>query len=108
MKKLPKFKRDYWTKPAGKFKALGHPARLWIAMQLLEGDRRVQEFVDASGLDFSTVSQHLAVMTREGAICAQKKGKFVYYSLCCQCVRDFLECMAKRRASKICRRSESD
>jgi len=90
-------------KPARKFKALGHPVRLWIARQLLDGEHCVHEFVDKVDLDFSTISQHLAALRDAEVLSAEKRGKEIYYSLRCECVRMFLGCIDERQKSHACR-----
>ncbi len=92
-------------RPARKFKALGHPVRLWMARQLLDGEHCVHEFVDSVGLDFSTVSQHLAALKAADVLAAEKRGKEIYYSLKCACVRTFLACIEERQRNGGCGRS---
>lgn len=89
-----------WCGPARKFKALGHPVRLWIAQRLLERERPVAELVESTDFEFSTISQHLCVMKNAGVVAAAKRGKQIFYSLKCECVRRFLECVAEHRAGK--------
>lgn len=74
-------------------KALAHPARLWMAEQLEGGERCVCEFVDALGLDFSTVSKHLSVLKQAGIVADDKRGKQVYYTLKVPCVLNFMHCV---------------
>lgn len=97
---MAEYNEKLWTKPSEKFKALGHPIRLWIAFQMLEGEHKVSDFVAPTGLDFSTISQHLAVLKRYGVVEAQKRGKEVFYSLVCPCVCDFLKCVSANKAKK--------
>lgn len=96
------FNREQCSRPAEKFKALGHPIRLWIAQQLLIQEHCVQEFVEPSGLDVSTVSQHLAVLKQAGVLTDEKRGKYVFYRLRCPCVRKFLECIDEHRRTHGC------
>ncbi len=97
---MEKFVAAAWREPAEKFKSLGHPIRLWIAQELLTGPHCVGEFVDATQLDYSTISQHLTVMRQNGIIEAEKRGKEVYYTLVCGCVRIFLQCVAEHQKPK--------
>ena len=94
---MRKFDKEDYRVPAKKFKALGHPIRLWIAEQLLGGEHCVGEFVEKTELDFSTVSQHLAALKESGVLVDEKRGKQVFYRLGCDCVRRFLECVAENR-----------
>ena len=84
------------TKPAAKFKALGHPVRFWMAQQLLDGEHCVHEFVELTKLDFSTISQHLSELKAADILSTEKRGKEVYYSLVCPCARTFIECVNNR------------
>jgi len=74
-------------------KALAHPARLWMTEQLEEGERCVYEFVEALGVDFSTVSKHLTVLRRAGIVDSRKEGKQVIYSLKTPCLLKFMQCV---------------
>ncbi len=87
------FNKEQCKIPADKFKALGHPIRFWIALQLLEGEHYVHEFVKLTELDFSTISQHIAALKQAGIIVDEKRGKHVFYRLNCECVKVFLECV---------------
>ncbi|MDD2404572.1 MAG: metalloregulator ArsR/SmtB family transcription factor [Victivallaceae bacterium] len=92
-----KFEKNCCKEEAEVFKALGHPTRLWIVEQLADGQEHcVCEFVDAVGVDFSTISQHLQILKRAGVIEDDKRGKQVYYRLRCICVTEFISCLKKR------------
>ena len=94
---MRKFSTDKCTKPAAKFKALGHPVRFWIAQQLLDGEHCVHEFVELTNLDFSTISQHLSALKAADILSTEKRGKEVYYRLVCPCTRTFIECVNSRQ-----------
>lgn len=88
------FEKDNYAKEAAIFKALGHQTRLWIVEQLADGKEHcVCEFVDAVGVDFSTISQHLQVLKRAGVVEDDKRGKQVFYKLSCLCVTEFIGCL---------------
>ncbi len=88
------FEKNSYEKEAAIFKALGHQTRLWIVEQLADGKEHcVCEFVDAVGVDFSTISQHLQVLKRAGVVEDDKRGKQVYYKLSCLCVTSFIDCL---------------
>ena len=74
-------------------KALAHPARLWMAEQLADGEKCVCEMVDPLGLDFSTVSKHLSVLKQAGLVEVDKRGKQVFYTLKVPCVLNFMDCV---------------
>ncbi len=98
---MQSFDKEKCRKPAEKFKALGHPVRFWIAQQLLEKEHCVHEFVELTDLDFSTISQHLTALRQAGIIMDEKRGKHVFYSLACPCVRTFLECVNEYQKVKF-------
>ena len=92
------FNTDICSKPAAKFKALGHPIRLWIVRQLADGaEHCVCEFVDAVGVKFATISQHLTVLRNAGIISNDKRGKQMYYRLNCPCILNMIDCIAKKQ-----------
>ena len=78
---------------AAVLKALAHPARLWMAEQLADGEKCVCEFVEVMDFDFSTVSRHLAVLKRAGIVEVDKRGKQVFYRLKVPCVLNFMNCV---------------
>jgi len=80
------------------FKALGHAARLQIVNELAAGERCVCDLVELTGLGWSTVSRHLAVLKAVGVISDDKRGLQVFYSLKLPCVARFSACL--REASE--------
>jgi ArsR family transcriptional regulator len=85
--------RKLYEAKARVLKALAHPVRLWMAEQLAGGERCVCELVNPLGLDFSTVSKHLAVMREAGIVAMEKRGKQVFYSLKVPCILGFMGCV---------------
>ncbi|MDD3716720.1 MAG: metalloregulator ArsR/SmtB family transcription factor [Candidatus Marinimicrobia bacterium] len=75
------------------FKALSHPARLWIVEFILDGERCVHELVEGLDLNFSTVSQHLSVLKQAGIIEDDKRGKNVYYRIKADCMKTLIGCL---------------
>lgn len=75
------------------FKALGHPTRLWIVKQLATEEHCVCDFVDAVGVRFATISQHLSILKNAGIIADEKRGQSVFYHLCCPCIIDMISCI---------------
>jgi ArsR family transcriptional regulator len=61
------------------FRTLGHPARVRILEVLREDERSVGELQALLGADSSGVSQHLAVLRRQGLVDSQRAGKTVRY-----------------------------
>ena len=82
---------------AAVFKALGHPARLQVVMELAGGERCVCDLVALTGLGWSTVSRHLAVLKAVGVIADEKRGLQVFYRLKLPCVARFTGCLGAAR-----------
>ena len=90
------------------FKALAHPARLFIVHELHRHERCVNELTEMLGMDASTVSRHLTVLKNAGIVDSEKRGPQVFYSLrvpCilnfCSCVESALESSAKEKLSLL-------
>ncbi|MDD4538925.1 MAG: metalloregulator ArsR/SmtB family transcription factor [Lentisphaeria bacterium] len=93
-----KFEKNTCQEEAEVFKALGHPTRLWIVKQLADGQEHcVCEFVDAIGVQFATVSQHLTILRQAGILESDKRGQSVFYRLRCPCILDMVSCLQSRR-----------
>jgi len=66
---------------SGLLKSLANRHRLLILCQLIEGERSVGElaaFVDARD---STVSQHLALLRKDGLVETRRDGQTIFYSI---------------------------
>jgi len=74
-------------------KALGHPTRAFIVMELEAGSRCVCELTDMIGADTSTVSKHLTLLKNAGLVRSEKKGLMVHYSLATPCLPKFYSCV---------------
>ena len=81
-------------------KALGHPSRLLMVEELAKGERCVCELTELVGADMSTVSKHLALLRDAGLVASEKRGLWVYYSLTCPCILDFLSCVESVRQER--------
>ena len=57
------------------------PSRLSILETLLDGPRKVNEIVMATGLSQPNVSSHLSCLRDCGLVSTQSQGKFVIYQL---------------------------
>ena len=76
---------------SGLLKALANSHRLLILCQLVEGERSVGELAAFLGIRDSTVSQHLALMRRDGLILARRDGQTIWYSISSAPARALLE-----------------
>ena len=72
-------------------KALANPHRLMIVCQLIERERSVGELAGLLELRDSTVSQHLALLRRDGLVEARRDGQTIWYSIASQPARELLE-----------------
>jgi ArsR family transcriptional regulator len=72
------------------FRALGHPARIRILELLVDGEQPVSSLLAQTGLEPSTLSQHLAVVRRIGLVESSRKGNAVTYRLADRSVEQFL------------------
>ncbi|MBX7258273.1 MAG: metalloregulator ArsR/SmtB family transcription factor [Candidatus Hydrogenedentes bacterium] len=75
------------------FKALGHPARLFMVEELSKGERCVCELAELVGMDMSTVSRHLTVLKTAGIVKDDKRGLQVFYTLRIPCVLNLFGCI---------------
>ncbi len=62
-------------------KALANRHRLIIICQLIEKERSVGELAELLALRDSTVSQHLALLRRDGLVSARRDGQTIWYSI---------------------------
>ena len=83
--------RDQAEKAVALLKALGSHNRLMIACQLVEGERSVGELAELLELRETVVSQHLALMRKDGLVAARRDGRTIHYSLCGDAPRRVLE-----------------
>ena len=87
--------------PAKVFKALGHPTRLFIALELGKGRRCVCELQELVGADMSTISKHLSVLREAGLVTDERRGTKVFYSLTVPCVLSFMSCVEGLAALRV-------
>jgi DNA-binding transcriptional ArsR family regulator len=72
-------------------KSLANRHRLLIVCQLIEKERSVGELTAFLGIRDSTVSQHLAVLRREGIVSARRDGQTIWYSIGSASARSVVE-----------------
>ena len=58
-------------------KSLANRHRLLIVCQLIDGERSVGEMADFLGIRDSTVSQHLALLRKDGIVMARREGQTI-------------------------------
>ncbi|MBL7198418.1 MAG: winged helix-turn-helix transcriptional regulator [Candidatus Omnitrophica bacterium] len=74
------------------FKALSHPTRLIIAMELLEGKRCVNDIRELVKVRQPNISQHLSILKASGVVDWIQQGRMKCYFLKNpQLIRDILK-----------------
>jgi DNA-binding transcriptional ArsR family regulator len=71
--------------------AMCNEKRLMILCQLVQGERSVNELTELLTTPQSTISQHLALLRREGFVKARRDGQAQFYSLAGDDARAILE-----------------
>lgn len=71
-------------------KALAHESRLVILCLLAEGEKSVMELADLLDQRQPSVSQQLARLKSEDLVQTRRDGKYIYYSLAREEVRDVI------------------
>jgi ArsR family transcriptional regulator, lead/cadmium/zinc/bismuth-responsive transcriptional repressor len=77
--RYPNMKQNEIT--ASYLKALGHPARLMMARNLLKGQMCVTDMVDSLHIQQANASQHLNILRINGIVKSRREGTLKYYSL---------------------------
>jgi DNA-binding transcriptional ArsR family regulator len=93
---------------SGLLKALANRHRLIIVCQLTEKERSVGELAELLKLRDSTVSQHLALLRRDGLVTARRDGQTIWYSIgspqARELVRTLYRCYCAPACGPIARR----
>lgn len=71
-------------------KALANRHRLLIVCQLIDGERSVGDLAEFLGLRDSTVSQHLALLRKDGLVSSRRDAQTIYYSIASEPAREIL------------------
>ncbi len=87
---LSRIDQPLYAVKAELFRALGHPARIRTLELLVEGDQPVSSLLIETGLEPSTLSQHLTILKRIGLVESSRRGNTVTYRLTDPSVGEFL------------------
>ena len=68
-------------------KALANRHRLMILCQLIDGERSVGELAQFLGVRDSNVSQHLALLRKDGVVSTRREGQTIWYALASEPVK---------------------
>jgi DNA-binding transcriptional ArsR family regulator len=71
-------------------KALANRHRLLIICQLVDGEQSVGGLAKRLGIRDSTVSQHLALLRKDGLLAARRDGQTIWYSVASAEARELL------------------
>lgn len=83
--------RPLYEAKANLFKGLAHPLRVRVLEVLSTSpEASVSELLEATGLEASHLSQHLAVLRNNRLVTADRRGNQVYYRLSHPQVADLL------------------
>jgi DNA-binding transcriptional ArsR family regulator len=83
------------------FSVLSEPMRLRILNLLRDGEKCVQELVDATQTSQANVSKHLKVMLQAGILNRRTEGTSAYYSVSDDLIFDLCGMVCDRIASRI-------
>ncbi|WP_448006620.1 ArsR/SmtB family transcription factor [Agromyces bauzanensis] len=88
---LPDASLPLYEVKANLFKGLAHPLRVRVLEMLsTHPETSVSELLEATGLEASHLSQHLAVLRNNRLVTADRRGNQVYYRLAYPQVADLL------------------
>lgn len=90
-----KVKASHCLLASNLFKTLSNPLRLQIFCILFEGQRTVSELVTLANGSQSQISQFLKRMEYENLVKSRRDGKYKYYSLADQKVKDLMKALTK-------------
>jgi ArsR family transcriptional regulator len=84
---------------------LASPVRLEILSLLRDGERRVSELAERTGLNQANISQHLTILRNKGIVTTRREGTNAYYSIAnpkiiqaCDLIREVLAEQASEHA----------
>lgn len=78
---MANFEKEIIEEAAVLAKVLGHPHRLNLLEQIVQGERSVERLAELSGLSVANASQHLQHLKRTGFVLTRRDGKRVFYRL---------------------------
>ena len=91
MKIKPEQMRDAAGAAETMLKALANKHRLMILCQLIDREHPVGELSKFLGLRDSTVSQHLALLRKDGLVETRRDGQTIWYALASVAVRRLVQ-----------------
>ncbi len=85
-------------------RSLANRHRLLILCQLVDGERSVGGLAEGLGVRNSTVSQHLALLRKDGLVTARRDGQTIWYSIASVPAREVIETLYRTfcRQATLC------
>ncbi|WP_088890879.1 ArsR/SmtB family transcription factor [Leptolyngbya ohadii] len=83
------------------FSVLSEPMRLRILNVLRDGEKCVQDLVEATATSQANVSKHLKVMLQAGILTRRSEGTSAYYSVADDLIFELCNLVCDRLASRI-------
>lgn len=74
-------------------KSLANRHRLLILCRLSQQESSVGELAELLGIRDANVSQHLALLRREGLVTARREGQTIWYAICSPPARMLVEAL---------------
>jgi DNA-binding transcriptional ArsR family regulator len=93
MKMNPALMPDAADEASNLLKSLANRHRLLILCQLVEGEKSVGELALFLGVRDSTVSQHLALLRKDGLVETRRDGQTIFYSIASEPARRVLQAL---------------
>lgn len=87
----PDVMRGAADKASELLKALSNQHRLLILCRLADGEKSVGQLAEFLGIRDSTVSQHLALLRRDGIIAGRRDGQTIWYRIESDVARQVVE-----------------
>ena len=86
-------------------KALANRHRLMIICQLIDAERSVGELAAFLGIRDSTVSQHLALLRKDGLVTTRRDGQTIWYQISSGPAREVVKTLYRVYCSQapVCR-----
>lgn len=92
---------------AAYFSILSEPMRLKILTLLRDGEKCVQDLVEATATSQANVSKHLKVMLQAGVLSRRAEGTSAYYSVTDDLTYELCTLVCDRLASRIEQQAQS-
>ncbi|HHP7244936.1 MAG: ArsR/SmtB family transcription factor [Elainellaceae cyanobacterium] len=101
MKSIESVPAEVVQQVAEYFSVLSEPMRLRILNLLRDGEKCVQDLVEATETSQANVSKHLKVMLQAGILTRRSKGTSAYYSVADDLIFELCNLVCDRLASRI-------